>query len=229
MRHARLNGAHVQAVLRDIFDSLDEDGNGMLDHEEFHMILQSPDVLRLMSHSTNIKVQDLEDLWDWLDDDGSEEVSVKEFMQGFEWLNEPFRPKTLMRLQEKLTKDVRFLRERLVSLLGARFGSIMRQVASPIRKIHAVTEQVQVLTASFSSMRGILCDMQENRNIFLEEEHADAIDPMAPPGFVSLNHLERSMDEQLSEMIERIAAFEVAKKQSKAAVVKTGSAWNIGL
>lgn len=62
------------------------------------MILHSPDVLRLLQNNTNIKVQDLEDLWNWLDNDGSGEVTIDEFMQGFQWLNETFKPKTLMRL-----------------------------------------------------------------------------------------------------------------------------------
>merc|ERR1719221_1311335 len=112
------------------------------------MILQSGEVLCLLSNNTDIKVQDLQDIWTWLDDDGSNEVSSDEFLQMFQWLNEPFKPKTLMRLQERLTSDIRLLRQRLQDLIGGRFDDIIAQVRSPIGKIHAVTEQVQVLSAS---------------------------------------------------------------------------------
>lgn len=54
----------------------------------------------------------------------------------------PCHPK---RLQEKITKDVADLRRSMEKLINDKFDGILGQVHGPLRKIHAVTEQVQVV------------------------------------------------------------------------------------
>ena len=87
----------VKQVLEDIFLALDEDGNGELSYEEFQALLRSKEVLLLLSDNTDIKIQDLEDMWQWIDTDKSGSVTIVEFFEGFEMLNEPFRQKTLLK------------------------------------------------------------------------------------------------------------------------------------
>jgi len=174
------------------------------------MILHSPDVLRLLQNNTNIKVQDLEDLWNWLDNDGSGEVTIDEFMQGFQWLNETFKPKTLMRLQEKITKDVADLRRSMEKLINDKFDGILGQVHGPLRKIHAVTEQVQVLSATLSSLiTNLECSMLD-----------PPLSPL-PTSFTGglptteLEALEQRLGSQIDEIVARIARFEITPEPSE--------------
>lgn len=191
---------HVADTLADIFQQLDEDGSGSLDAEEFKMILKSPDVLKLLANNTNIKVQDLEDLWSFLDEDGSGDVGVDEFMHGFQWLNEDFKPKTLMRMQEKLSKDINDKRCILTKLVQVSFDNIIERVEAPLCKIHAVTEQVQVLGAAVST---------------LQEDYAvpgDFDDEDSFPGQADIDALEASLQGQIDAILERISRFEVGNQ-----------------
>mmetsp|Transcript_1670 Transcript_1670/g.4338 ORF Transcript_1670/g.4338 Transcript_1670/m.4338 type:complete len:704 (+) Transcript_1670:2-2113(+) len=194
---------HVIDVLHDIFCQLDEDGSGSLDFEEFKMILKSPDVIRLLQTSTNIKVQDLEELWDFLDDDGSNEVNVDEFMQGFQWLNEDFKPKTLMRMQEKLSQEIKAKHHFLNNLVTERLNNIVEQVERPLRKIHSVSEQVQVLGASMTSL-------------YKEwEDPADLAEFDAIPSKHEVDELGESLEAQIDDILQRLSRFEVTPAEAE--------------
>jgi len=225
--------AGVQTVLRDIFEKLDEDGSGALDYDEFQAIVTSSEVLWLLSNSTDVKVQDLQDIWTWLDDDGSGEVSVEEFLQMFQWLNEPFKPKTLMRLQERLARDVRNLKKKLEDLVLERFEAIMSQVQAPISKIHAVTEQVQVLTASLTrviSSFEIYESQSAQDRIGVGSARARGMtnwdeDPPSEPtvAHFELQALEKSVSAQIEEVMERLSRFEATpRKELRRASIQAG-------
>eukprot|EP00928_Gymnodinium_smaydae_P092023 TRINITY_DN757_c0_g1_i1.p1 TRINITY_DN757_c0_g1~~TRINITY_DN757_c0_g1_i1.p1 ORF type:complete len:564 (-),score=109.18 TRINITY_DN757_c0_g1_i1:21-1712(-) len=190
---------HVQEVLRDIFEKLDEDGSGSLDHDEFKMILQSPDVLRLLANNTSVNVQDLEDLWTWLDTDGKNEVFVDEFMQGFTWLNEPMKTKTLMKLQNKWTKDIRKVQHRLDSVVVDSFDSMIQQVKLPLGKMAAVTEQVSVLGASLRNFHGEL-----------EGLVGHEVDGAHYERQGSLQAIESSLTARMSKLVDRMSNFQPA-------------------
>merc|ERR1719201_741841 len=131
----------AREMLLEIFDFSDNDRSGELDKEEFEALVTNKEIIETIQANTNIKVGDLEDLWHWLDDDSSESISWEEFMRGFQWLNEPFKPKTLLRLQEKITKEIKNLKRRFHDLIQHTFDSIVVHVNPPMRKMHAVTEQ----------------------------------------------------------------------------------------
>jgi len=140
-------------VLMEIFMRANIDKDGELSYGEFQDMLQSQELMDLLRKWTNIKVDDLEDLWNWLDDDENGSVSLDEFLGGFTWLNEPFKPKTLLRLQEKVTHVLRHLSHRVENFINKTFDDITKHVQPPLSKMAAVTEQVQMLEASVQSLR----------------------------------------------------------------------------
>lgn len=83
----------VSEFLLDVFETLDQDGSGDLSYDEFRSLLANKEIVLLLATHTEIKLQDLEDMWQWLDSDQSGSVTVAEFFEGFELLNEPFRQK----------------------------------------------------------------------------------------------------------------------------------------
>lgn len=109
----------------------------------------------LMAHA-NVNAQDLVDLFEWLDSDKDGRISVREFVDGFRWLNEPVTPKSLVKLQEKLSSDLRITEHRLVSFINERFDALIVNVRQPLRKISAVTTQVQRLDATCSEISQLL-------------------------------------------------------------------------
>merc|ERR1719506_1956785 len=118
----------------------DYDRSGELSIEEFEEMMKNEDIIKSIETNTNIKKQDLEDLWHWLDDDNSETISWDEFLRGFQWLNEPFRPKTLLRLQEKITKELKATKRCFLDMVKSTFDSIVLHVEPPMLKMHAITE-----------------------------------------------------------------------------------------
>lgn len=140
-------------VLMEVFMRANVDQSGELSHTEFENMLQSQEILDLLRNCTNIKVDDLEDLWNWLDDDENGSVSLDEFLAGFTWLNEPFKPKTLLRLQEKVTTVLILLSRRTENFIKSTFDDITKHVQPPLSKMAAVTEQVQMLETSVQSLR----------------------------------------------------------------------------
>jgi len=142
----------VNEVLLEIFTALDEDGNGELTHYEFRQVMMSRELQQILHHNTNIKSEDLEDMWNWLDTDGSGSVTIEEFFDGFELLNEPFRQKTLLRLQERIAKEVEHTTKRLHELIGLRMDNFVGTIRAPLDKIHAVLEQAQILMLTAKSM-----------------------------------------------------------------------------
>lgn len=137
--------ARARDVILEIFEGADADGSGEISAEEFRSMLKSGDVLRRLQQHTNVKARDLQDLWTWIDDDGSGSVSLEELMRGFAWLNERFTPKTLLRLQKKIGRELTLWQRRAEALVAARFEGFVWRVRTPLRKLDVVTEQIQAL------------------------------------------------------------------------------------
>lgn len=193
----------AKEVLLEIFEYADYDRSGELSIEEFEEMMKNEDIVKSIETNTNIKKQDLEDLWHWLDDDGSETVSWDEFLRGFQWLNEPFRPKTLLRLQEKVVKELRGTKRCFLDLIASTFDSIMIHVQPPMLKMHAITEQVQLL--------GIACDSVQ-KGLMRASSEAAACQQMKASGHpdssvYTLEHFERNFSSQIDQVLERLDRF----------------------
>ena len=121
----------------------------------------------LLSDNTDIKIQDLEDMWQWIDTDKSGSVTIVEFFEGFEMLNEPFRQKTLLKaahskflgtlgtrdprpkhrtlqVQERISGEIQITSKRLLELAMESLDACCHSIYTPMNKIHAVLEQVRL-------------------------------------------------------------------------------------
>jgi len=88
----------LQHYLRGIFAAADKDGNGSLARNEYLELFKSPFHVRKLQQVACVPCQDLMVMFDWLDVDGNGEIEFKEFLHGFDWLNEPVTVKSLLKL-----------------------------------------------------------------------------------------------------------------------------------
>merc|ERR1711865_1083694 len=110
------------------------------------------ETMRVLMHHANVNAQDLQDLFNWLDSDKDGSISIKEFVEGFRWLNDVVSPKSFVKLQEYLSSDLRLVEAQMVKSIEERFDRLISAVKQPLRKINAVTTQVQRLDATCSEM-----------------------------------------------------------------------------
>jgi len=204
----------VKLVLTDIFEQLDSNGDGELDYEEFKALLKSKEVLLLLSDHTDIKIQDLEDMWQWIDTDKSGSVTIPEFFEGFELLNEPFQQKTLLRVQERVSGEIHETIHTLEELVVESLDDCCHAIYTPMLKIHAVLEQVQIqllTTTKLKQQVGLIPVLEETEeDIFVKQ----ALASMGDLGLqkCTLTSLESRIEVQINEALERIHRFQVIRK-----------------
>lgn len=145
------------------FHKADADGNHSISREEFDGMMGDAETMRLLMQHANVNAQDLQDLFSWLDSDKDDTISLKEFTEGFKWLNETVTPKSFVKLQEKLSSDLRIIEMHLVDFINSRFDKLIAAVRQPVRKINAVTTQVQRLDATCSEMNALLKERRRSR------------------------------------------------------------------
>merc|ERR1712032_520422 len=76
------------------------------------------------------------------------------------WVNEPLRAKSLVKLQERLATELKSLETNITSAVERRVAEVQNLVAAPLRKVHAITEQMQNLDVHFGDIRnGLLREM----------------------------------------------------------------------
>merc|ERR1719424_1404095 len=102
---------NITNTLFDLFAKADADGSGSVSRAEFNAMLKDPVLMKLLVKNSNLRVQDLHDLFDWLDHDGGGTITIDEFMIGFKWVNDPLSAKSIMKLQERLVADVNNMRK----------------------------------------------------------------------------------------------------------------------
>merc|ERR1740121_1936284 len=134
-------------------------------------MLRSPDLIRKLTKNTNMKVADLAELFEWLDHDGAGTITIDQFMRGFKWVNEPLRAKSLVKMQERLAVELKRLESNVTTAVERRVAEVQKLVAAPLRKVHAITEQLQSLDVHFGDVRsGII---RGPANTVTPEEIAD--------------------------------------------------------
>jgi len=195
----------AKEVLMEIFAFSDADRSGELSHEEFDAMVSNPDIIATIQANTHIKLHDLEDLWHWLDDDSSDTISWEEFLRGFLWLNEPFKPKTLLRLQEKITNEVKMLKRKFHELITGTFDSIMHHVHPPMRKMHAVTEQVQLLEVACQQLNtSVLRAAEQSKK---KNQMRAATSSIKEDQSYTLVQFENRIGAQIDEVLVRLERF----------------------
>jgi len=152
-RKEELRKSMITDTLIELFRKADTDNSGTVSREEFDAMLRKPDLIRKITKNTHMRVQDLHDLFDWIDHDGGGTITIDEFMMGFKWVNEPLRAKSLVKLQERLASDLKKLEATVTQVVEKRVNEVQKLVSQPLRKVHAITEQMQNLDVHFSDMR----------------------------------------------------------------------------
>lgn len=146
----------ITNLLIELFHSADADRSGTVSREEFDAMLKNPNLAKKMKKNSHLKLQDLQDLFEWLDHDGSGTITIDEFMMGFKWVNEPLRTKSLVKLQERLASDLHDMHSAVNEVMNSRTNELKSAVQAPLRKMHAITEQMQGLDVSFYGIKTMM-------------------------------------------------------------------------
>lgn len=154
----------ITELLRDLFRKADTDDSGHVSKDEFDAMLRSPEFVKKVTKQSHIRVQDLLDLFEWIDRDSSGTITIDEFMQGITWLNEPLGAKSLVKLQESLAGDLRDLEKEMDTAVDRIFVEIGKVVSQPLRKVNAITEQMQNLDLGFRDLRSGIEDRSVDKS-----------------------------------------------------------------
>lgn len=186
-----LRKAKVTEMLNSIFKKGDVNNDGTVSRGEFELMMKNPELVKQLKYNVHMRPQDLQDLYDWLDrgDDGV--ISIDAFMSGFKWVNEPLKAKTLVKLQDRLNRDLTAMANDVTATLDKRIREVQQLVVTPLRKIHAVTEQMQSLDVQFGDLRVDLQDIAGEL-----------------PTLEEIHHVEQRLREQLASVSERLDALE---------------------
>lgn len=185
----------ITKVLMELFREADVDNNGIVSRQEFEGMLKSPELVKKITKNTRMKVQDLIDLFDWLDHDKGGTITIDEFMTGFKWVNEPLRAKSLVKLQERLAGDLKLLESTVSSTIKKRVDEVQRTVAMPLRKVHAIAEQMQSLDVQLGRVRPIL-----------RERLAEV------PSEIELKEMEERLSQRLKATLDQLSTIEAKAK-----------------
>lgn len=101
--------------LKQLFDDMDDDGNGMLDIDEFYTALQNPLVLQQFMQ-LGIAKYEAADLFECLDVDGHRELSVEEFIDGCFRTQGTSKAKHLLQVHYDLHRSRKVLRDEIASV-----------------------------------------------------------------------------------------------------------------
>jgi len=145
--------AMITNTLMELFKAADTDQSGTVSREEFEAMLKDLTMMKRLFKHTNIQIRELENLFDWLDHDEGGTITIDEFMQGFKWVNEPLRAKSLVKFQERLTCDFKTLEGTVTRQIGRRFDDLGQVISQPLGKVHAIADQMQNLDIHFGELR----------------------------------------------------------------------------
>jgi len=149
-----LRKANITKTLTELFIEADADQSGEVDRDEFDTMLVNPKLSALLGKNTNIRVHDLLDLFAWIDQDKSGTIAVDEFMMGFKWINEPLSAKSLVKLHDRLMQEFKNLETNIDNAMGGQnYSALNSSTTQPLRKIHAVSEQIDNLGEVCSTLK----------------------------------------------------------------------------
>merc|ERR1712107_245795 len=113
-------------------------------------------------------------------------------MDGIRWMNEQISPKSFLKLQEDAAKDLRRVERALVAYIHERFDVLVSSVMPSLRKIHALTEQIQRLDVAIQGLRD---DSFQQRDLGSRS---------ARPTTLHIDEVENRINERLDALLEAI-------------------------
>lgn len=188
----------AKQALKDLFLSADADGSGEINKEEFNNMLMWTDITKQLMQHASVNVQDLHELFEWLDRDGDGMVSVNEFLDGFEWLSGKITPKSFLKLQEQVGSDLGCVEATLIDFLEERFDNFISAVSQPLRKIHALTEQIQRVDVQL----GTKCNSNGSQETVAEV--TEDLVGRGPSTALALRQFEEKMNKRLDRMLDLV-------------------------
>jgi len=181
---------YILHFLSDLFRSADADNSGQISKDEFDMMLRAPELVKKLMKYSKMEPKDLEELFEWIDHDGSGTINLEEFMEGFKWINEPLRAKSLVTVHHRLGGDAMNLRTSVIAAFERKVEEMNSLIAEPMRKVHAICEQMQTLDITFA------------------EFSYEIRQPMEVPTQQEVRAVEQRLSDKLGKVIDRLAQVE---------------------
>merc|ERR1712187_707062 len=137
---------------------------------------------------SKMDVSDLNDLFTWIDQDGSGSINMTEFLDGFRWVNQPLRAPSLVKLFERLGEDIRVVRRGVSRAIEKKAQEVNNLLNEPLRKVHAICELMQSLDTNFGDLAQ---DVQQPLTVPTQKELYDAEQRLVAKLTTVINRLEQ--------------------------------------
>jgi Ca2+-binding EF-hand superfamily protein len=148
----------VTRRLLELFTEADGDQSGAINREEFDLLLSSPKLIAQLSKVGTISPQDLHDLFDWIDHDGSGSIEINEFMAGFRWATQPLGISSLAKISERFSSNSRHMGERIIKVLEERFQELQDIMEGPLLRVQAICQMLQVNDVTFQDVNRLMSE-----------------------------------------------------------------------
>eukprot|EP00928_Gymnodinium_smaydae_P009679 TRINITY_DN13623_c0_g1_i2.p1 TRINITY_DN13623_c0_g1~~TRINITY_DN13623_c0_g1_i2.p1 ORF type:complete len:510 (+),score=113.05 TRINITY_DN13623_c0_g1_i2:113-1642(+) len=134
------------SFLRESFAEADDDGNGMLDEDEFNTMIENNAVLQKMDAlGVKLPKEDLKRTFSMLDVDGSGELSIEEFITGLTQLQQNLQTAHVVSIDYKLKRVQYTLLERMAVLQA--------MLSTNSHNLEAMSKSVNLLGSSIDALR----------------------------------------------------------------------------
>lgn len=140
-------------VLVELFNRADVDGSGTVSREEFEDLLSSADDLARLKKHTKCRLSDLIDLFDTLDENGDDDITIEEFISGFRAMNEPLSSKFLMKIERRMREEIHAMNN-----AGEMAGEKM-----PVPEPQDLLQEVSAVSAQLDKVLARLDDIHDGQ------------------------------------------------------------------
>lgn len=202
MKKEEMRKDYVLHFLGELFKQADSDRSGQISKDEFDVMCKNPDLAKKLMKYSKMEVNDLKELFEWVDHDHSGTIDLQEFMEGFKWINEQLRAKSLVKVYQRLGLDLKSIRTNVVATVETRFEEVNNLLGEPLRKVHAICEQMQSLDATFCGFG------QEVKN------------PLEVPTHQELRDAENRLSTKLARVYKRLEQVEAAALNQRSSHVR---------
>eukprot|EP00928_Gymnodinium_smaydae_P009680 TRINITY_DN13623_c0_g2_i1.p1 TRINITY_DN13623_c0_g2~~TRINITY_DN13623_c0_g2_i1.p1 ORF type:complete len:509 (+),score=103.75 TRINITY_DN13623_c0_g2_i1:110-1636(+) len=139
------------SFLRESFAEADDDGNGMLDENEFNNMIENDTVIQKMEAlGVSLPKEDLKRTFTMLDVDGSGELSIEEFITGLTQLQQSLNTAHVVSLDYAL-KRVQFTLLERMAVLQAMLSTNSQNLETVSKSIGKLIDSIEGLRSDFKT------------------------------------------------------------------------------